>query len=74
MTKDEFLAELANTLNEDSLAEDQDLKTVADFDSTGVLGIIAMISGKLKVKVNLDAIRDAQKVGDLVKLVEEKLT
>ena len=74
MTKEEFLKELAFVLNEDELKEDQNLNTVADFDSMGVMGIVAMIDRTLKFRASVDVIRDARTVGDLVKLVAEKLT
>ena len=73
MTKEEFLKELAFVLDEDELKENQDLKTISRFDSMGVMGIVAMIDRKLKFRASVDAIRDAQTIGDLVKLVADKL-
>jgi acyl carrier protein len=73
MTKDEFLTELANVLEESVLTEDRATSSIAMYDSLGVLGVIAMIQAKLQYKVDIFMLLECRTVGDLVRLVGDKL-
>jgi acyl carrier protein len=73
MTKDEFLIELARVMDEDTLTEDRLTNSIGNYDSMGVLGVIAMIHQKLQHKVDIFSLLKCKTVGDLVNLVAEKL-
>jgi acyl carrier protein len=74
MTKEEFLTELANILNEDSLTEEQPLADISAFDSMGVMSVIVVIQRELKTKVNVNELLICKKVGDIIQLVADKLS
>lgn len=75
MTKTEFIEELALTLNEDedSLSPDTELESLDGWDSTGMLGVIALLDGELGVEVDVDRLRACNKVSDLVAVAADKL-
>ena len=73
MTKEEFLEELASTLSENHLDENRELGSVELFDSTGLMSVLVMVDRLLGIRLNVDAMRDCKTVGDLVKLVADKL-
>jgi len=75
MTKAEFIEELAIILNEDpeNVKPETEVESLAGWDSTGLLGVIALLDGDLGVSVDVDGLRDCRTVGDLVDLASVKL-
>lgn len=75
MNRAEFLEEVALILEEDpgEVDENTELITVAGWDSTGLLGLIAFLSGEVEVDVDVDQIRACKTIGDIVSLAEAKL-
>ena len=76
MTKNEFLEELSFLLNEspDVLADDTELDSLEGWDSTCLLGVIALMDGELGIELDIDAFRECKTIGDMVKMASEKLT
>jgi hypothetical protein len=74
MTKAEFIEELEMILNEDvnSVSESSVLAEIACYDSTGMLGVIALLD-EIGAKVDVDAIRSCKTVGDLMALEQLSL-
>lgn len=75
MTKDEFLQEIADALNEDAadLRPDTEVESLDGWDSTGLLGLIATLDGSLDIQVDVDQLRECRTIQDLVGLAAEKL-
>ncbi|MDR1925843.1 MAG: acyl carrier protein [Planctomycetaceae bacterium] len=68
-TKQEFIDELECILNTESgaLTESVELVSLQGWDSTGMLGVIAVLDD-LDVQVPVSQIRDSRTVADLIKL------
>lgn len=75
VTKEQLIKELAGVLNEDSaiLNENTPLESLAGWDSTGLLGVIALLDGDLGVSLDVDRLRQCKTVGNLVELCAGKL-
>ena len=75
MTKAEFIEELELVLNEDegALTEATVIEEIAGWDSTGLLGVIALLDGELDVSANVDKLRECVTIGDLVALTGDTL-
>ena len=75
ITKNEFLRELEKVflLNPGTINESD---TLDDFgvDSTGMLELIVLLATKVGVKVDVDAILAIQTVGDIILMVDDKLS
>ena len=72
MEKENFLAELAEILEEDVVNESDVLSEFEAWDSLSILGIIAYASENLSITLNNKEIRDCGTVSDLIKLIESK--
>ena len=75
MTKQEFLRELADVLNEDpaDVTDGKEVNALDGWDSAGLLGVIAMLDSELDLQVDVDRLRGCKTVGDLVALAGDKL-
>ncbi|MDR0870843.1 MAG: hypothetical protein LBN39_08635 [Planctomycetaceae bacterium] len=73
MTKETFLAKLADILDEDTLDETRRTDSITAFDSMGVMAVIVMFKRDLQVSVNANRLVAAQSVGDIVKIAADKL-
>lgn len=75
MNKAEFIEELAIILNEDpeSITPETELESLAGWDSTGLLGVIALLDGDLGVTVDVDRLRECKMVQNLMDLAADKL-
>jgi len=71
MTKDEFINELGrifDVFDDEKLTEETPLKSLANFDSVGMLNLIALFSEDLGIDVNVDVLRKARTVRELMEL------
>ena len=75
MTKEEFLEELAAALNEEpeGVSPGTEMASLDGWDSTGLLGVIALLDGELGVQVDVTRLRDCKTVQDLIDLTGETL-
>jgi acyl carrier protein len=75
MTKAAFIGELELVLNEEegALTEATNMEDLPGWDSTGLLGVIALLDGELEVSANVEKLRECVTIGDLVALVEKQL-
>jgi acyl carrier protein len=75
MTKAEFIEELELVLNEEegSISESTIIEDIPGWDSTGLLGVIALLDGELDVSANVDKLRECVTIGDLITLTDGKL-
>ena len=76
MTKQEFIDEIEFILNEKpgTLTEETPLAPLSGFDSTGLLGLIALYDGDLGIKADVDRLRASQTVADLITMAGGQLT
>lgn len=74
MTKQEFLEQLASSLNEDpsEIKPDTEVESLAGWDSTGLLGVIATLDGT-GTQVNVDLLRSCRTIGDIIELAKDNL-
>ena len=74
MTKDELLRELETVLllNPGTIKESDTLDDLG-VDSTGMLELVALLTIKLEMKIDVNAIVEIKTVGDIVKLAAEKI-
>ena len=75
MTKQEFIEELATILNTepDEVQPSTELASLSGWDSTGLLGVIALLDAELGVEADVDRIRECKTVQNLVDTVADKL-
>jgi acyl carrier protein len=75
MTKQEFVRQLAEVLNENpaQVTPETVLEQLAGWDSTGMLGVMAMLDGELQVEIDVDRLRQCKTVQDLVALAGKKI-
>ena len=74
MKREEFIDRLKETLEIDSskrITEDTDLRELAEYDSLGVLTVIAMVDEIFGEEVSADDLENVATVGDLIKVVGE---
>jgi acyl carrier protein len=69
---DGFYEELAEVLEEDEIAAEVEMDDLEEWDSLGVLSVIAMIDSKFGVMISSEEIADVVTAGDLERLVREK--
>ena len=68
----EFVRRLADALNEDQ-GSIQDATVLADlegWDSVGQLAVIALVDECFNRRINVDALRNCQRVADLLQLID----
>ena len=75
MQAEAFLREIEATLElpEGSLKGDDKLGDIPEWDSLAVISFIALVDEKLGLAVDGEALANAETVGDLLALVQEKL-
>ena len=75
MKKEKFLEELAMALNElpTMVKPEVQLESLSGWDSTGILGVMAMLDGSVGIQVDVDRLREAKTVQDLMNLAAGKL-
>ena len=75
MTKAEFLEELELVLNEDegSISESTIIEEIPGWDSTGLLGVIALLDGDLGISANVEKLRACKTINDLMAIAGDKL-
>jgi acyl carrier protein len=74
-TNNEFVRRLAEALNEDEAAvqETTVLTDLEGWDSVGQLAVIALVDECFNQRINVDALRKCQRVGDLLHLINGKV-
>ena len=75
MTKEEFLEELATTLNEETenVKPETQVDSLEGWDSTGLLSVIAMFDGELGIQVDVERLRSCNSVQGLMDLAGGKI-
>lgn len=75
MTKTEFFEELELILNEDegSMTPETMISDIPGWDSTGLLGVIALLDGDLGISADVAKLRDCTTISDLIAIVGDKL-
>jgi acyl carrier protein len=75
MRAEAFLREIETALElpDGSLKGDEQLADIPEWDSLAVISFIALVDEKLGLAVDGEALANAQSVGDLLALVQEKL-
>lgn len=74
MNKSEFLALVQEAIDtEDELSDDTELESIEEYDSLAVLGLMSMFDD-MEVDVTPQQIEDSQKVSDLLKFAEDKIS
>jgi acyl carrier protein len=70
-TNSDFVHRLAEALNEDqaSVQESTVLSDLEGWDSVGQLAVIALVDEHFNKRINVDALRKCQRVGDLLTLI-----
>ena len=74
MKREEFIDRLKETLEIDSskrITEDTDLRQLAEYDSLGVLTVIAMVDEIFGEELSADDLENVATVRDLIKVVGE---
>jgi acyl carrier protein len=76
MTKGEFIRDLAGVLNvsAEKLVPGALLESFEGWDSTAVLGVIAILEGTVGVQVEPDQVAGCKRIGDLIALAGPKLS
>lgn len=69
---DEFLAEMAEILEEDSVEPDAELASFESWDSLAVLSVIAMADSNFGVTLSADEVNSAGTVADLYRVITAK--
>jgi acyl carrier protein len=69
---DEFLEQLADIFEVDSVKNDDELDKFECWDSLTILSIIALTSEKFGKQLSNDEIRDAKTIGGLISLINQK--
>ena len=74
-TNTEFVHRLAEALNEDqaSVQETTVLADLEGWDSVGQLAVIALVDECFNQRINVDALRKCQRVGDLLELINARV-
>lgn len=76
MNKQEFLKELAGVLNlpADKVVPGLKLEGLDSWDSTAVLGVIALLEGSVGVEVQPDQVSECKNVLDIINLTQGKVS
>ena len=69
---DEFLVEMAEILEEDSVVPTDELSGFESWDSLAELSVLAMADARFGVRVTAPELRSAATVGDLYGLITSK--
>lgn len=69
---DEFLAEMAEILEEDTVEADAELENFESWDSLAALSVLAMADTNFGVTLTADEANGAKTVGDLYRLITAK--
>ena len=72
MDKEKFLIDLADILEEEVVNESNVLAEFDAWDSLSILSIIAYAQEHFKIQLKNQEIRDAETVGELISLIENK--
>lgn len=72
MDKEQFLVDLAEILEEETVTEGDILAEFEAWDSLSILSIIAYAREHYKIQLKNNEIRDLSTVADLISLIEEK--
>jgi len=74
MTREEFMSEIAFIFNlpETDLQLEAELGNIKAWDSIGMLSVITLMK-EIGAKVKVEQLREANTIGDLVKLAEDCL-
>ena len=67
---DEFLKQIANTLEMESVRETDELAALPQLDSMGVLSVIAMLDARYRVNLSTTDIGGLKTFGELWTLVQ----
>ena len=70
---DDFLVKLADILEEDSIQREDLLKKYPNWDSLGVLSVIAMVDECYSVTITADDLSITKTVGELQDLIQSRL-
>ena len=69
---EEFLAEMAEILEEDSIQESDELNSFKSWDSLAALSVIAFADEKFRVNLTAPELKNVETVGDLYALIIAK--
>jgi acyl carrier protein len=69
---EDFLIEMAEILEEDSVRESDELNGFESWDSLAALSVIAMADEKFGVNATAQDLKGAETVGDLYALIQAK--
>jgi acyl carrier protein len=71
----EFLRELELLFSEKkgSLKEDRELKYIANLDSVGMLGLVTFLSNDIGMEVDIDALRNAKTIQDIIVMTDGRV-
>jgi acyl carrier protein len=74
-SNNDFVRRLAEALNEDTAAvqEGTVLADLEGWDSVGQLAVIALVDECFNQRINVDALRKCQRVGDLLQLINGEM-
>jgi acyl carrier protein len=75
MTRTEFIADLAAVLNErpEKIRPGAKMESFEGWDSTAVLGVIALLEGSVGVEVQPEQVAECKTVQDVINLCQGKL-
>lgn len=75
MKKSEFIAELATVINEapEKLTPGAKMESFQGWDSTAVLGVIAILEGSVGIEVQPESVAECKTVQDVMNLAKGKL-
>ena len=69
MKKSEFMDELKEIFEVDTLSESQKLSELKEFDSLAIMSIAALVRTHFNVSISGRAVKDAGTVGDLMDMI-----
>lgn len=69
---DEFLAEMAEILEEDAVGPSDELTGFESWDSLAALSVVAMADAQFGVKMSSQEVRSAETVEELYQLISAK--
>jgi acyl carrier protein len=68
----EFLAEMAEILEEDSVTADDELKNFESWDSLAVLSVVALVDSQFGINMSAQEINEAETIGQLYQRIVAK--
>jgi acyl carrier protein len=72
MNMDEFLTEMAEILEEDSVSPGDELKSFQSWDSLAALSVLAMADTNFGINISSEDVRQVNTVEDLYRLIITK--